>query len=131
MRIMTGIGAAIILLACLSLAQAQGERRNPFKGGEKSSAEEFVDLCQYGNEQARVLCGTAINSVLNSFLMMAEQNDKFRELCPQRRLTDDEARRAFLSSAERFKDLGQREFPNVVMAALKQRYPCTEIRIKR
>lgn len=62
---------------------------------------------------------------MNAHVEMSRQDPDQRVICPQRTLSIEEGRRVFVQWAEVTPNAGRLPFPELVVDALLNRYPCS------
>ena len=106
---------ALVLMSAPGSAQQAGE----------PLGSRFIALCKSPNATSQNTCGEVVTSIMNAHVEMSRQDPDQRVICPQRTLTIDEGRRVFVQWAEVTPNAGRLPFPDLVVEALLNRYPCS------
>jgi len=112
-------GAVIGAVVGLSVAPA-----GAFAQDMTASGADFARLCRATTQVARDTCGAVIVSIIDAQVKMTERRPDLRVFCPSRRLTNEQAARVFMIWANRNANFVDMPFPEVVVTALRARYPC-------
>jgi len=86
---------------------------------------KFIALCKSPNATSQNACGSVITALMNAHVEMSRQDPDQRVICPPRRMSVEEGRRVFMQWTETNAHAARMPFPDVVMTALLERYPCS------
>lgn len=111
--------ALAILALCVWIAPATAQQAADAYGGK------FISLCKSPNATSQDACGSVVTSLMNAHVEMSRQSPNQRVICPPRRMTIEEGRRVFMQWTETNARAATMAFPDVVMTALLERYPCS------
>lgn len=106
----------------LALVGAPGARA---EDPPKPTGEDFVDLCVSPSGDARAACGAVIVGLIDVYTLLGAKRPDQRLICPTRTLEPELARQLFVTWAGAHPKVKSMDFTEAVIAALRQRYPCT------
>ena len=113
----------LVALLALPIAAVQAETAK--------SGPTFVLLCESASGSVRAVCAGLIESVLEAEIMLRRKQPELQTVCPPRRLDASATIRVFVNWARLSPELEEMDYPQAVLAALRDAFPCEgEPRIK-
>lgn len=94
-------------------------------GQEMPSAKAFIDLCVSPGAEPREACETTILGLMNTLVLVGSRRPDRRVICPVWRIDGSQARQIVVDWTNQRPWAEDRPFHEVVVTALRERFPCT------